>query len=884
MQSSLFPIKLKVPPAAQHLVSRERLLNVLDRGVPGRKLALVCAPAGYGKTTLISHWARTTALRVGWLTVDAADNDAEGFLRYLYAAWEQAEPDIHATDLGLLLDGMMPDIEAVLSAFINVADDRTDHVALVVDDYQLVVEPAIHEAMTFLIDHLPETLSFVIVSRDEPPLPLSRYRARQELLDIRADDLRFLVEETEAFVNDELGLGLSDQVLASLDEKVEGWIAGLQLASLTLRGDGRSSPATITGRHRFIAGFLRDEVLARLPDETRRFLVQTSIVDRLCGSLCDAITAMANGQETLERLEDQNLFTMPIDDNREWFRYHGLFAGCLRDELERHPPGEIAGLHQRAGAWYLRHDMPERAFDHGIAANDIELVVQILERYVQVKMFSGQVNILLAWLHAIPDEWFAIEPLFILFKSVVNVVTGQFDACVRCLDDIEQAIRTTQKEMLMARVRAMRCFVACFLNDLPQAESHAEVALDTLVATDESYRYGVYGALGDTYRRNGHWAQAHKNYLLALDHSDNPEGFIQSVHAFGALADLELRQGRLRTAAEYWHKVLARIGDQRLWGAYPLPLIGWVHIRLGEIHYEWNDLEAAQDFAERGRERAALGGDPRAILASGLLATRLYLARGEFDAADEVVDQLQPVVADAQFAEWSSEFERCRVDVWLAQGKLRTAVTWSDEALRNAGSSEPDREPVQLAIARVLVVKGDFDANERAMKLLDREIDAAATTGRTGIEIGARAIQAVGQWQRGDRATALTSLEHALRLAEPEGFVHTFVDLGLSMGRLLQEARVRKVMPDYVDRLLASFDRGIPPLLSTDERLPEPLSERELDVLRKIAAGLTNREIADALFISPETVKKHTSSIYGKLGARNRTEAVARSRALDLLD
>lgn len=885
MESSLLRSKLKIPPAPHRLVSRERLLGALDSSLPTCKLALVCAPAGYGKTTLVAHWARNTALRVGWLTVDSEDNDVETFLRYLYTAWELIQPDIHTSTLGVLLDGMTPNIDAVLAAFINAASELANDQVLVIDDYHLVAESGIHEALTYLIDHLPESLHLVIATREEPPFPVSRYRARQELLELRTDDLQFQREETGAFINRELGLELSDTRIESLQDQAEGWIAGLQLVSLTLGGNGRDSRATITGRHRFIADYLRADVLDRLPDQTRQFLLHTSIVDRMCASLCDVVTAKTNAQGQLEWLERHNLFTMPLDDEREWFRYHRLFTDVLRDELSRHPQDERDELHRRAATWFLRQDMPEQAFDHALAANDIELVVQILERYVQVKMFSGQVKILLAWLHAIPGEWFAIEPLFILFKSAVNVVTGQFDACVSCLDVVEQAIHSTEKKRpeVLARVTAMRCYVACFRNDLAQAESFADVALDTLVAADESYRAGIYGALGDTYRRNGYWAQAHEQYLLALEHFDNPEGFIQAVHAFGALADLELRQGRLRAAADYWRKALARIGDKRLWGAYPLPLIGWVHIRLGEILYEWNDLEAAQDAAAGGRKRAELGGDPRSIIAGGLLAARLHLAHGELDAAEKVVEQLQPMVSDAQFPDWSSEFEHRRVEVWLAQSKLRTAVTWSDDALGNDATRQPDREPLRLALARVLVVKGDTEANERALKLLDREIDAATAGGRTGIEIRARAIRSLAMWNLGDRATALTSLEHALRLAEPEGYIRTFVDLGLPMARLLQEARDRKVMPDYVVRLLSSYDADVAPGLPAKQRLSEPLSARELEVLRKLAAGLTNREIADALFISPETVKKHTGSIYGKLGVRSRMEAVARCRELDLL-
>ena len=886
MQTSLMRSRLTVPPLPPTMLERGRLTGLLERAARSCKLTLIAAPAGYGKTSLAAQWARQTSLPVGWLSADTGDQDPERFVRYLFGAWASAQPDIESATPGVRLSGMTPDMGTVLAELANFATDSGSELAVVIDDVHVIENPDVFQALEFLLDHLPPSVRFVLTSRIEPPLPLARYRARQELAEIGASELRFTLDESRSLLRHTAGLALSDADIDPLHVRLEGWATGLQLVSLTLRNDGRSPTGNITGRHRHIADYLRADVLARLPGDTRDFLLHTSILRRLTGSLCDAVTGSDHGQEMLERLERQNLFTVPLDDNREWYRYHPLFADVLHQELERRPTDVIADLHRRASTWHLRHEMPDPAFDHALAAEDLPLVMNVLERYGQVKLFTGQLRDLQGWLTALPDTWYDREPGIGLLQVAWLMFTGQFETAIHTLDKIDEVVSNPERmnRPAMGRVSAIRCFIACETNAIDQAEHFAEIALDTLAATDDQFRGGVWGALGDVYRRNGRWSEAQDRYLRSLPHSNNPAGYVQSVNAYGALADLELRQGRLRAAHDYWRRALAVISDRHLWGTYPLPVIGWVHIRHGEILYEWNDLDAARDAAERGREHAALGGDPRAIIAGGILEARLRRANGDLDAAAEQLEAIRATVAEAQFADWIGEFERCEVELWLAQGKLRTAVTWTDEALTRDPAHLPDQEPTLLAIARVLIVKGDAVSNEQALTMLQSLVGTANASGRVGLQITALALQAMAYWNRGDRMDALASLEHALRLAEPEGHVRTFVDLALPMARLLQEARHRKVMPEYVDRLLAGYVQGDLSQLPADTRLPEPLSERELDVLRKIAAGLTNREIADALFISPETVKKHTGSIYGKLGVRGRTASVARARELDLLD
>jgi LuxR family maltose regulon positive regulatory protein len=888
MQASALATKIQIPPQTHRVVRRARLVDTLEHGIPDHKLVLVSAPAGYGKTTFLTQWAHTSALQVAWLSLGEEDNDPDRFFRYLLAAWETVHPGILESPPGLLLGALEPDRDAVLSAFINVGNEIPDHTVFVLDDVHLIEDPAIHDALTFLLDHLPPTLHFVLAGRDEPPLPLARYRARDELLELRTEDLQFRVEETSAFLNHLLGLDLAADAIEPIHTQLEGWIAGLQLVSLTLRHPREAAAGVISGRHRFIVDYLSEDVLAHLHEGTRRFLMQTSILDLLSGSLCDAVTGTSGGQEMLELLERENLFLVPLDASREWFRYHRLFADFLRVELHRHQPEQVGDLHRRAARWYLDNDFPEEAFHHAVAGDDLDLGVRIFDRYANAKLQGGEYSVLQRWLDSLPVTWYVSYPAFDLARAGLLAFSGALDACMRCVDDVEQKLARADGDdarRQLAKVTAIRCAIACMQNDLTQAEAYADRALRDLPEEDLGFRPLIYGALGDSYRQQGRWSDAKACYLKTLGFRDAPVFRVESAHMFGALADLELRQGHLGDAAAYWSKALAAIQDRENWGRIPLPVIGWVYLRVGELQYERNELPEAWDHLSRGLERAELGGDVRAMIAGYLIAGRLKLTEGDVDAATAYLERARPLLEQAPFPDWTSRFERYQLDLWLAQGRLRAAVAWVDETLTTGVlEARSESEVAQLALTRVLIVKGDAPARDRALALLTRLLRDAEAEGRAGVQIEALALRALAHWQSGDRAGAMVSLERAPRLAEPEGYVRLFADLGHPMSRLLQEARSRDVMPDYVARLLAACGADLANAALTTGTPSEPLSVREQEVLKLIAAGLTNREIAETLSISPETVKKHTGSIYGKLGVRGRTEAALRAGRLDVLD
>ena len=771
------------------------------------------------------------------------------------------------------------------------ATARSESLLFVVDDVHLIHDPTVHRALEFLLDHMPPTTHFVLAGREAPPLSLGRRRARHELLELHAADLKFDTEEANEFFRTRMGFALPEPEVDSLNNQVEGWVTGLQLVALTLRS---RSPATgavvVSGQHRHIADYLGDEVIAQLPSETRSFLLETSLLDTFCESLCAAVTGNPQSGAMLESLERANLFLQPLDDRRAWFRYHRVFADFLRQHLEQRFPDKVNELHARAARWYLDHDLPDHAFRHAMEAKDVGIVSTVLDRYLPVKMFSGEMALARTWVDSIPEDWITEHPNLVLARVAVLLTSGQDALGSSLLDEVDQLTNAdhTRFELTRAKATAMRCFIACFHHDVTAAEDWAAQAFRSLPAHDFAGRAHLFHALGDSHRSAGHWAESRTNYLKVLDlaraHPTDPNCRLLSVHVYAALADLELQRGRLRDAASYWRRALDAIRQPEHWGHFPLPLTGWIHLRMGEISYEINDLAQARARAEEGLRHAELGGDTRSIIAGKIIQARLDLTEGSLERAKTRLDEANLLLDGASFPEWEGRFQRFQVELWIAGNEQHQAMAWCEHRFALAIPATEDPASHWLPIARVLVHRGDPASLARAADLLDQVIVVAEARDQQALTIEALALRAILHDLRGDPVGMMADLERSLRMAEPEGYTRLFVDLGRPMAKVLQQARHRGVMPAYVEHLLSAG--GAIPEAGTlrNAYLVEPLSDRELEVLKLLALGLSNREIAGQLFVSPETIKKHAGNIYGKLGVHGRVEAITRARMLSLIE
>ena len=892
MPLPLISTKLHTPSVRHERVSRPRLLEQLSAGL-NCKLTLISAPAGFGKTTLLTEWVHQLDSAVAWLSLDEDDNDPARFWMYVVAAIQRANPEVGADALAALrLSGTMNpagavSIESVLTSLLNQLAESSATLVLVLDDCHLVESPRVYDTLTFLLDHLPATVHLVLSTRVDPPLSLPRLRIRRELVEVREADLRFTVEEATAFLNRVMGLNISDIDVAALDARTEGWIAGLQMAALSLQGRDAEHVAgfiaAFAGSNRYVLDYLLEEVLYREPEEVQAFLLQTSILDRLSGPLCDAVCAaprkgadIGDGQEMLEYLEARNLFLIPLDDRREWYRYHHLFAELLRSRLERRGSATVVALHRRASNWYEENGLVTEAVEHALAANDLERAVRLIESNAFALMDHGELAIIVKWLSALPDDLLRSRPWLCVSFAWALMHSGQPAAVEPWLQGAEQASEGDRD--IKGYVAAVRTYVAGSKGEVSLAIELAHQALDCLSSRHSTVRAFTAAILSSFYRFKGDFPAADRAIVEAITISRESGNDAMAVLASCNLAGTLILQGQLHKAAGIFREMLQLAGEGSGQGVHRLPFAGLAATGLATVLREWNDLEASARFAYQGIELSRRWGQAEVIIHGYIELARVLQARGDPEGALNAIRQAKQTAHD--LSSWAIiSMEATEARLRLRQGDLESASRWAQESgVSTKGELDFRRMTDYLTLARVLIAE---EREDQASSLLAQLLEMAEAAGAMGYTIEIAVLQAMACQARGARSKAVENLARALSLAEPEGYVRVFVDQGPPMAELLRTAAARGVTVDYAGRLLAAFEGvrpGVQPADSEPTALAEPLSERELEVLRLIVAGLSNKEIAEELYLAIGTVKKHINNIYGKLGVSRRAQAIRRAQ------
>jgi len=907
-QDALLATKLHVPRPQPGFVPRPRLVQALSQGL-ARGRVLICAPAGFGKTSLLADWARRDGQPVAWLGLDAGDNDPVRFWRYVVAALDQAQPGI-AERLAPLLGPPAPrSFEGLVTALINelAAQPGRDEVLLVLDDYHLVDAGPVHESVAFLLENLPPGLLLVIASRADPPLPLARLRARGQLAELRAAQLRFTTEEAAALLGATAGPVLPDTAVVALTARTEGWAAGLQLAALLLRGrtDTAGFVAAFSGSHRFVLDYLADEVLDGQPGQVRTFLLETSVLERLSGELCDVVTGRSGSQAMLCHIERAGLFLVPLDEIRGWWRYHHLFADLLRARLEQEQPGRVQELHRAAAAWSDEHDLGDDAVRHALAAGDAAWAARLVERYVGTLLRRSEGVTLRRWLSTLPAEVLRARPRLCLAQGFNAVVSGQVEAVEPLLDDAERAFAAAGRQPpeppvgppggvlanIPAGIAFLRAELARLRGDAARAVDWDRQARAQLGESDYFLRTLVRANLAGADWLRGQLGQAEGGLAEALaERRAAGEGYL-ATRVCHDLGQVQRAQGNLDAALGTYRQALETAGEV----ASQPPHLGIAHVGLAEVLYERDELAAALDHVTRGVTLCRqLAFTPP--LAAGLaILARIRQAHGDEAAALAAMGEAGRVELSPQVVALLNPVPAQRARLLLAQGDVSAASQWAKEAGLSP-EDEPDypREPAYLLLARVLLAQ---DRPGPALTLLQRLLASAASQGRIRDVIEIQALRALALAARGDHGGALGALAEAVTLACPQGYVRVFADEGAPMRALLtrlgaarqdQRAPARDIDPGYLAGLLRACGQaaGAPSSRRAAAALAgmaEPLTDREAEVLRLLAAGRSNQRIAHELVVALDTVKKHVTHVLGKLGAANRTEAVARARQLGLI-
>lgn len=915
MAIPILATKLYIPPPPFKTVARLRLLDRLNDGLAaGRKLTLVSAPAGFGKSTLVSEWLASCRRPAAWLSLDEQDSAPVRFLLYLTSAMQQISPGAGVEVLEILQSPQPPPVESILTALLNEFAAIPDSFVVVLDDYHVLDAPSIDDALTFLIEHLPPQMHLVITTREDPALPIARLRARGQLTEIRAVDLRFTPAEAAEFLNQVMGLKLTEEAVAALEVRTEGWIAGLQLAALSMQGqrDIGAFIRAFAGDNRYIVDYLIEEVLQHQPEAIRTFLLQTAILERLNDSLCEAVTGQSGGKARLESLQRGNFFLIPLDDQRHWYRYHQLFADVLHMHLTTEQPDLVPGLHRRASEWYEQHGFAADAIRHALTAQDFERAAGLIELAAPALRQSRQEATLLGWLKALPAELFRNRPVLNIEYGGVLLSSGQLAGLEDRLQDAERWLETvTRPELnqqpivmkaddlrrLPGMIAMYRAGHALALGNVPATRTYARQVLD-LTAADDHVLRGAAGAMwGLAAWTIGELEAAHQSYADGMAQLQQAGHIADAIGGAIVLADIRLAQGRRQQARRTYELGLQLAREH---GSPAMRGTADMYVGLSELEREQNNLQAAAQYLLKSKAQGEHTGFPQHPHRWRVAMARLQQTQGNLSEALDLLDEAERVYT-SDFSPNLQPIAARKTRVWLAQGRLAEALGW----VRERGLSVDNnlsylREFEHITLARVLLAHGQSDRRSTSIRdaigLLERLLTAARHGERSGSVIEILVVLALAHQLYGDITATFGPLEQALTLAEPEGYVRIFLDEGVPMTQLLRAAADHGLKPGYLDKLLASVEPdqhrragGSPlpdrlvPTPPAAASLIEPLSQRELDVLRLFKTDLSGPEIARELVVALSTVRTHTKSIYSKLNVSSRQAAVNRATELGLI-
>jgi LuxR family maltose regulon positive regulatory protein len=885
---NLLRTKFYVPAVHPNQVSRPRLIDLLNEGMD-KTLILVSAPAGYGKSTLVSRWLKETGVPSAWLSLDTEDNDPVRFLQYLLTAFQPIAPGIG----GNLLEMLQPaQQENIINLLTNELASTSGSFALVLDDFHVINSEAVIKIIAYLLDHLPPQKHLVLLTRIDPPLPLSRLRVRNQLMDIRAEQLRFTHDEIAAFLNDMMKLKLSADDLSAIEKRTEGWIAGLQLAGLSMQNskDIHGFVSAFTGSHYYIMDYLVEEVLRHQPGNVVDFLMQTSILDHICGPLSESVIdirpgGLLDGQTILESLERMNLFVIPLDDERRWYRYHHLFADVLKKRLEQHYPDLLPKLHLRASRWFEQNGLISEAIRHALTAGDQDRAIQLIEQNGPLLLIGGELANLRNWIKAVESKS-KTHPWIFIIKAWLFILTGQHALAEEMLQSAEKLISSleadAQIKIMQGAISTGRSYRSFMIGDTNRTATFARQAVEELPDIDiisRSIRSIATALLGEACLMNGELEEARQACMEAKQ-IGQAAGDVPSVIIINcALGRIFTEQGHLHQAAEIHAETLqiaTRPDGKKLVSA------GEAYVEASQVSYEWNNLETALEQVHYCLEICRQWGQETFHAKGLVMLACLELVHGNAETAIKNMNMAEKLVKEHNFAfKYTIWVKNALVRLWIALGNLEQASRIVQESNITTNDEIPYlREPEFLALLRLLLTQGNYDA---AVDLSKRLLQKAETGKRTGRVIEVLVLQALIFQGRKETEQALAAMKKALSLAQPERYIRTFIDEGEPMARLLHLARSRQIETEYVTNLLSSLEKTTGPTQPPPKPSTETLTTREVEVLKLIEAGHSNQEIAEKLFISIPTVKRHISNIYTKLDVNSRTQAIAIGKELKLL-